>query len=501
MRVLFVLGFVLFSTLKVTDVAAMPGDAILASNFDQNEQQFNILSGCSLQKDIVKSGIQALSCGRGSSSLISRQPLAELGLLELWVKPENAYTSYRINILTSPSIRIDSVWQQVGLIETQAGSTDFIAHRISIDDPGRKYIRLDIETSNGALVIDDLVVDRILLDTALQKNEQKIISGILEQLKQNRNYEVQAESFRTLGKNYASQLESQRQYLEYANAIYSSITFVLASSERNKMSNPMAYASFRTILADTKRVASPLQQARLNSMVKPFGDLVTATLNVVSAGTYSAFAEPFKSFLAATFDKSNYENADLSRKDRKFAEENGLKIYENAERFLGELERELVQVSTLDQDLQQMAKMVELFRKDLDKHLRNYLQHAGLARTQENYGRVMSKEESIRVNVMTEVALNVTNRAQSYLASENNTELVQYLLKTREQLEALQEFKERFNQITASSITFYEKFERSVAPEQNPFTDAKDKAAWEQHAKKARAYIQQSKEAFSKAYM
>ena len=74
-------------------------------------------------------------------------------------------------------------------------------------------------------MIDDVVVDRILLDTALQKNEQKIISGILDQLKQNRNYEVQAESFRTLGKNYAAQLESQRQYLEYANAIYSSITF------------------------------------------------------------------------------------------------------------------------------------------------------------------------------------------------------------------------------------------------------------------------------------
>ena len=128
--------------------------------------------------------------------------------------------------------------------------------------------------------------------------------------------------------------DSQRQYLEYANAIYSSITFVLASSERNKMSNPMAYASFRTILADAKRVASPLQQARLNSMVKPFGDLVTATLTVVSAGTYAAFAEPFKSFLASTFDRSNYENADLSRKDRKFAEENGLKVYEKAESFL-----------------------------------------------------------------------------------------------------------------------------------------------------------------------
>jgi hypothetical protein len=65
----------------------------------------------------------------------------------------------------------------------------------------------------------------------------------------------------------------------------------------------------------------------------------------------------------------------------------------------------------------------------------------------------------------------------------------------------MQEFKERFNQITASAITFYDRFERSISPEQNPFTDPKDKAAWEQHAKKARAYIQQSKEGFTKAYM
>ena len=75
------------------------------------------------------------------------------------------------------------------------------------------------------------------------------------------------------------------------------------------------------------------------------------------------------------------------------------------------------------------------------------------------------------------------------------------MLKTSEQLEGMQEFKERFNQITSSAITFYDRFERSVAPDQNPFTDAKDKAAWEQHAQKARNYIKQSKEAFAKAYM
>ena len=263
----------------------------------------------------------------------------------------------------------------------------------------------------------------------------------------------------------------------------------------------MAYSSFRNIIADTKRVASPLQQARLNSMVKPFGDLATATLTVVSGGVYAAFAEPFKSFLAATFDKSNYENADLSRKDKNFAEENGLKVYEKAERFLTELEKELVQVNALETDLQVMLKNVDSFRKDLDKHVRSYIQHGGLARTQENFGRVMSKDEATRQQVMEEVGNNVTLRAQGLLNLENNTELVQYVLKTSEQLEAMQEYKERFNQITASVITYYDRFERSIAPDQNPFTDPADKASWEQHAQKARSYIKQSKEAFTKAYM
>ncbi len=88
-----------------------------------------------------------------------------------------------------------------------------MAHRVSIDDPGRKYLRLDIETLHGGVALDDVALDRILLDTALQKNEQKIISGILDKLQTNKNYELQSESFRTIGKNYAAQLESQRQYL------------------------------------------------------------------------------------------------------------------------------------------------------------------------------------------------------------------------------------------------------------------------------------------------
>jgi len=158
-------------------------------------------------------------------------------------------------------------------------------------------------------------------------------------------------------------------------------------------------------------------------------------------------------------------------------------------------------MTALEQELHLMLRTVESFRKDLDKHLRDYIRHGGLARSQENYSRVMSKEESIRAKIADELSLNVSGKALQYLALNDNTQLVQYVLKTSEQLEGMQEFKERFNQITSQALTFYDRFERSIAAEQNPFSDAKDKATWEQHAGKARQYIRESKEAFAKAYM
>ncbi|GHG70170.1 hypothetical protein GCM10010919_20630 [Alishewanella longhuensis] len=483
-------------------VAAKPASVVFSSDFEQsNLTQWRQLGDCQLTKELARSGQAALRCGIGNSSLFSREALSEQGLLELWVSPESELTSYRIQVLLSDRSTLDSAWQPVAVIEHQAGSVGYKAHRISIDDPGRKFLRLDIEAQHGFVQLDDLQIERILLGTALHKNEQRIISGILDKLRRDQNIELQAESFRTLGTNYAAQLDVQRQYLEYANALHSGISLVLASSERNKMSNPMAYASFRSIISDTKRVSSKIQQARLNSMIKPFGDLVTATLNVVSAGTYSAFAEPFKSFLATSFDRSSYQNAGLNRADRKFAEEHGLKIYQDAERFLTELERELQQVSQLDSELATIQRTIETYRRDLEKHLRDTLLHANIASSKENISKVLSKDENVRQKITAAAAGNISLKAGTYLNDGNNTELIRFVLKTSELLDAMQSYKDGFNQITSAMLTYYERFERSVATEQNPFTEKADREAWENHARKAREYLKQSKESFNKAYL
>lgn len=482
-------------------ISAQPLSVVFSDSFEQGESRWRQLGDCQTQPGAAKSGEFSLQCAPGSSVLFSKQPINEMGVLELWLKPQTDTTRYRLTVQVSDLPQLNAIWQPLAVIEHGGGTADYSAHRISLDEPGRRYLRLDLDIEHGSVSLDDVQIERVLLATALQKNEQRIVGDILEKLRQDKNIALQDESFRTLGVNYAAQLEQQRQYLEYANALHSAIALALASSERNKMANPMAYSSFRSIVQDTKRVTTPLQQARLNSMLKPFGDLATATLNVVSGGVYSAFAEPFKSFLASSFDKSSYSDAGLSRADRKFAEQNGLKIYQDAERFLAELEKELSQVSALAADMHAMQKNLEQFRLGLDKLLRDTLQHASMARSQETISRALSKDETVRQKLIAEVAGNITLKASSYLHDGNNTELVRFVLKTSEQLEQTQLVKDEFNQITSAMLTYYERFERSVAEVQNPFSDTADKQIWEQHAKQARNYLQQSKQSFNRAYL
>lgn len=486
----------------LSSVAAKVTSVVFTEGFERSDgEAWRQLGDCRALAEVPRSGELALHCFVGNSVLFSKEAVSEMGVLELWVKPETATTAYRIVVMVADLPSVNALWQPVASIEHSGGDMNYQAHRLSIDDPGKRYLRLDIETMNGNIVIDDLQVERILLATALQKNEQQIVSGILETLREDQNIPLQAESFRTLGVNYAAQLDLQRQYLEYASALHSGIALALAGSERNKMANPMAYASFRSIISDTRRITTPLQQARLDSMLKPFGDLASATLNVVSGGVYSVFAEPFKSFLAVSFDKSSYSDADLSRADRKFAEKNGLKIYQDAERFLSELEKELHQVSALDADLVNIQKNIDSFRRNLEQQLRDTLQHANMVSSQETMSRALSKDEKIRQQLMQEVEGNISLRANSYLNERNNTELIRFVLKTSEQLEQTQRYKDQFNQITSAMLTYYDKFERSINASQNPFTENSDKQSWQNHAQKAASYLQQSKESFSRAYL
>lgn len=475
--------------------------AVFVSDFDNEASKWALVYGADIETGQAHSADKSIKI-ENEASLRTKMMVAEAGTMEVWLRTSTPVTNYKIKVLVNSSLSNDAGWVQAGLLEGTNNDTEYHAKRISVDDPGKKYIRLDVETVGGVLNIDDISVDRILLSTALQKNQQQVFDEVMGKLRDDQSYQVQTDALKKLGETYTAQIETQRQYIEYSNGIYSTISLVLATSERSKMANPLGYATFKHVIDDVKKVSSPIQKTRLDSLMKPFGDIATASLNVVTAGAYTAFAEPFKSIVATTFEKSSYENAGVSKDMQKFAEKNGLNVYQTAEKFMGEIEKELSKANGLDKDLADIQTDVDRFRKDLSKHLKDYLIYGGQDKQSENYNRVMSKDDQIRAAALKTINEGFAKQAEALQTrSTSNAQLVQFMLKANGNIDELQEYKERFNQITSAMITFYDKFDKSIAPDQNPFSNADDRKAWEMHATKTRNYIQQSKEAFKKAYL
>jgi len=487
--------------LLLSACASVYADTNFSSDFEGDSQKWSLVYGADLDSTQAHSGTNSIKV-ENEASIRTKTMVAESGTMELWLRTSTPVTNYKIKVFVNTSLSNDAGWVQAGTLEGSNNDTEYHAKRVSVDDPGKKYLRLDIETVGGVLNIDDISVDRILLSTALQKNQQIVLDEVLGKLRDDQSYQLQTDALKRLGQNYTSQIEVQRQYIEYANGIYSTISLVLATSERSKMANPLGYSTFKHVIDDVKKVSSPIQKTRLDSLIKPFGDIATASLNIVTAGAFNAFAEPFKSIVATSFEKSSYENSGANKEAQKFAEKNGITVYQTAEKFLGEIEKELNKANALDKDLADIQTDVDSFRKDLSKHLKEYLIYGGQDKMAENYNRVMSKDDQIRAAALKDINDGFARQADALQTrSTSNAQLVQFMLKANGNIDAIQEYKERFNQITSAMITFYDKFDKSIAPDQNPFSNADDRKAWEMHAVKTREYIQQSKEAFKKAYL
>ncbi|RYZ93713.1 MAG: hypothetical protein EOO68_21625, partial [Moraxellaceae bacterium] len=347
-------------------VFAEDKQAIFASDFEGDSQKWALVYGAEIETSHPHSGANSLKI-ENEASIRTKTMVAESGTIEVWLRTSAPVTNYKIKVFVNNSLSNDSGWVQVGTLEGTNNDTEYHAKRVSVDDSGKKYIRLDIESVGGVLNVDDISIDRILLSTALQKNQQQVFDEVMVKLRDDQSYQVQTDALKKLGETYTSQIETQRQYIEYSNGIYSTISLVLATSERSKMANPLGYATFKHVIDDVKKVSSPIQKTRLDSLIRPFGDIATASLNVVTAGAFTAFAEPFKSIVATTFEKSSYENAGVSKEAQKFAEKNGLNTYQTAEKFLGEIEKELAKANGLDKDLADIQTDVDRFRKDLSK--------------------------------------------------------------------------------------------------------------------------------------
>lgn len=484
--------------------ALASSSSVFEANFDGDAKTipFTLLYGASIEANDGRANSAYLKCAQGGSTLISKQPLNEMGVLELWVKPTAPDTHYEMTFYVRAKDKDENSWVKIGAIESEKNDADYTAKRVSIDEAGSNYLKIEINVSSGSIAIDDIAIDKIGLAVALRKSQLETQKSLQEQFSKNEDAKILTESIVRLGEAYISQIELQRRYLESSAGITATLQLALATSQRNQMANPLAYQTFGGIVKDVKSLSSPIQSQRVDSLLKPFGDIATATLNVVSGGVYPIFAETFKSIVAASFERNNYANLDIPKDLRKYAEKNGPQVYTKTETFLNEIKNDLGNITALDKDLSAIQKEVDSFRKDLEKNLREYLAAGGMEKNNDSLNRIMSKDPKDR-----EAAIKVV---RDYFASQaaffqngtkNNAQLLQFLLVSNSKIEKVQEFDERFNQITSSVLTFYSKFEKSIEPEKNPFSTDADKKTWENSAKSAREHVKKSRAAFESAYI
>jgi hypothetical protein len=477
-------------------------ETVFACGFESKADCLTLVYGASLAPGEGRDGGTAIRADEGEASLRSQTRVAEAGDLDLWIRTSGPQTRYALTVLAGESQNKDSGWVPVARFSGSNEGSEYRARRLSVDDAGEKFLRIDIETEGGTLLIDDVSIQRILLDKALGRQQEKILGNVMEKLRDDRSYQVQADELRALGKTYIDQIDAQRQYLAYANGLFASVTLAQATAERGRMANPLGYQSFEDIVHDTRRVATPLQKARMDSLLRLLGDVGTGALNVMTHGLFGAFAEPFKTIVATAFDKASYSSADLDRKARKFAEEYGLEVFSETDTFLDQIERELVTSNKLDGDLVDLRKRLDKFRKDLEAHLTQSMIAGGLGRGQQNFDRITSKDSEVRQAALDEIGRFFQTQADSYRnRSSSDARFVQFMMTASSHIEQTRRFKERFNDIAASMLTFYDSFERSVAASQNPFRDETDRAVWEAKAASVRSSLAESRAAFMKAYL
>jgi hypothetical protein len=123
---------------------------------DADHKKWALMYGAKYAAEQARTGAGALQIEQGEASVRSRVNLSEQGTLEFWIKTSSPATQYKVNVLVATNQNSDSGWVQVGQIVGNNDSVEYHAKRISIDDPGKKFLRLDFEVTNGQVWISVL---------------------------------------------------------------------------------------------------------------------------------------------------------------------------------------------------------------------------------------------------------------------------------------------------------------------------------------------------------
>ena len=104
-----------------------------------------------------------------------------MGVLELWVKPTAPDTHYEMTFYVRAKDKDENSWVKIGAIDSEKNDADYTAKRVSIDEAGSNYLKIEINVSSGSIAIDDIAIDKIGLAVALRKSQLETQKSLQEQ--------------------------------------------------------------------------------------------------------------------------------------------------------------------------------------------------------------------------------------------------------------------------------------------------------------------------------
>lgn len=436
----------------------------------------------------------SLACRHGSDcTLVSSGKVQDPGMLEVQVRTESK--SVRVQVSVSTARSLNEPWSEKSRTEVQVGKTYTPVH-LAIDDVGAHFVKLHLSAANPGLLIDSISIARISFEALTSVAASESTRKMLDAYVNNSDNQALANSLRDTGRDYVAQIDTQATNIARVKAILATFSLADVVDARMRMANPIAYKGFRENVETARQVASPMQQLRLNSLLKPLGDIATGVTNVITGGVYSAIAEPLKSTFAVILDETAWGNRDIGRSVRKDlsgdkARDSFMAMSEMMDQFSSELAVVEALSTTRGQVSTQGRELVTEFEDGLKRYL-------GIVTTpgSPQYASVfLSDDHRAKDSARAEI------RKFFDKAASGGTPLVlQLSIQAGDKLRAASDSVSRYESFRANAKSYYSQLRASLAPSRNPFVRKADREEWEALAATTRVKLKVAEAAFDEAF-
>lgn len=398
----------------------------------------------------------------------------------------------------------------------------FISHNVSVNREGNFFFRWGLKNyQSGSFIFDEFSFSQIPKTKKEQNITQKDMEEIKTMINDNTRRLVQID-YQQTEKNFKNAAESYNKNLNLLTNLIDKTRTLFITSEtanklavRNQMTNPMNYESFDKIVRDVNAYLPEIKKNHLTDILSLVKKPLQMADRVLLGGALSTFANMFKSLVADAFSPSNLREKINSRNERKEIEIKGINLYNRTKNFLTVILNENDKVNRLNALVGSSATETDKLLRDLEAFLPRYLQAIDIQEKD-----LLKKADLLDRDALEQIKNSSIQFYSSALGPQthfmdNKKQLSNHqkevLNNTTKFITKIEDFKERYDNIALSVLSFYQEFksdvnspnplQQKVDGKINYLVDQKTALHWEWQQNSIKSNFDNLIENFKKSYI